>query len=71
MPLPLQMVGFEGSIPVTALPVGRALSIIVFWYQKHLFWKAILVFPLYSVRIIHLYGQFLRNMASFTNGFHY
>lgn len=59
MLLRLQMVGFEGSMPVTALPAGRALSIIVFWYQKHLSWKCDSRLYLFSFFIQYVYSIYM------------
>lgn len=58
--LPLQMVGSEGSVPVTSLTAGRVLGLVLLWYKKHLFCEYDSGLNLMSVFIS--VGNFLRNV---------
>lgn len=60
---PLQMVEFEGDVPVMALPAGRTRSIIVFWYQKHLFWRCGSRPYLFSCFIQYIYSIYMGNFV--------
>lgn len=59
--LPLQMVGFEGSVPVTSLTVGRVPGIVLLWYKKHLFCEYDSRLNLFS--LFNNMGNFLSNVA--------
>lgn len=61
MLLPLQMVGFEGSVPVTSLTAGRVPDIVLLLYKKHLFCEYDSRINLFS--LFNNMGNLLTNVA--------
>lgn len=59
--LPLQVVGFEGSVPVTSLAAGGVPGIVLFWYRNLLFCECDSRLDLFSFFIDM--GNFLTNVA--------